>query len=247
MTTKYGFTKYSPDDFATWIESVSLARTVTTIQQHHTWRPNYDAFTGQNHFEMQRSMKHHHVSNNGWSDIGQHFSIFPDGSILTGRPLHQSPACIYGANSGAICIESIGDFDKNRDEMKEIQRQSILKTTAALLKTFSKIPRTSAGIVYHHWFDLNTGARRNGSGVTKSCPGTAFFGGNKIANFEENFLPQVLALIGEPTPDRSASSDNPIRLVRVTASELNIRQGPGIDHPRVSGQPPVLMGSILRV
>ena len=62
---------------------VSISRSVDKIQQHHTWLPNYANFNGSNHFTMQRNMQHHHVANNGWSDIGQHFSIFPDGVVLT--------------------------------------------------------------------------------------------------------------------------------------------------------------------
>jgi hypothetical protein len=30
-------------------------------------------------------MKECHVQQNGWADIGQHLSIFPDGTIVTGR------------------------------------------------------------------------------------------------------------------------------------------------------------------
>jgi len=77
MERKYGFLKMDIAEFRSWIDSENINRSIFFIQQHHTYRPNYSHFKGNNHFELQRNMKHHHVSNNGWSDIGQHFSIFP--------------------------------------------------------------------------------------------------------------------------------------------------------------------------
>jgi hypothetical protein len=67
-------------------------------------------------------MKNHHVNNNGWADIGQHFSIFPDGKICTGRNLESTPACIYGRNANAICIENVGYFDTGKDTMTTAQK-----------------------------------------------------------------------------------------------------------------------------
>ena len=116
MTTKFGFTKLTIDEFETWISNLRVARTILTVQEHHTFSPNYSLFNGNNHFELQRGMKHHHVNHNGWSDIGQHFTTFPDGSIVTGRSMEQSPACILGQNANAICIEHLGYFDKGKDD-----------------------------------------------------------------------------------------------------------------------------------
>ena len=67
------------DEFENWILELKIARTILTVQQHHTWRPSYSTFNGDNHFALQANMRNHHVHNNGWSDIGQHISIFPDG------------------------------------------------------------------------------------------------------------------------------------------------------------------------
>ncbi len=244
MAKKFGFTSFTISQFENWIANISVARTVSRVQEHHTWRPNYSSFNGSNHFELQRNMKHHHVSNNGWNDIGQHFSIFPDGRILTGRPLNKSPACIYGANSRSICIESIGDFDLGKDSMNSEQSQAIIRTTAALVKRFSSINADDKGIVYHHWFDLSTGKRTNGSGSTKSCPGTNFFGGNSVADFNVNFLPKVEAAISGAVPTQMPSVD---KYVVVTADFLNIRTGPNSSFSLVQEQGPAEMGAILRV
>lgn len=77
-------------------------------------------------------MKTHHMVNNGWSDIGQHFTIFPDGLILTGRNPENTPACIYGQNANSICIENLGNFDHGADVMTTVQKEAIISVTAIL-------------------------------------------------------------------------------------------------------------------
>lgn len=222
MKTKFGFTSLTVSEFERWIQQQNIARTVLFIQEHHTFSPSYIHFKGDNHFTMQRGMKNHHVNNNGWSDIGQHLTIFPDGRILTGRSLERSPACIFGNNKHAICIESVGYFDIGKDQMTSVQRESIIAVTAALCKRFN-IPVSTDRIVYHHWFDLSSGARTNGSGVTKSCPGTNFFGGNSVSDCKQHFLPLVASAIGQPITGETSSSI--IGYGYVTANLLNIRKG----------------------
>ena len=36
-----GFTKYSIDEFETWIPEVSVNRAIKLVQQHHTFLPDY--------------------------------------------------------------------------------------------------------------------------------------------------------------------------------------------------------------
>ena len=67
---------------------------------------------------------------------------------MTGRSLNRSPACIRGNNSGAICIENLGNFDQGKDEMSVEQQGSVTGVTAALLKRFSLITADELGIIY---------------------------------------------------------------------------------------------------
>ena len=85
MENKSGFTKIATNEFSDWLSHVTLTRTIKGVQQHHTWSPNYGS--GLNHFQIQKGMKDFHIQQRGFSDIAQHFSIFKDGSILTGRGL----------------------------------------------------------------------------------------------------------------------------------------------------------------
>lgn len=231
------------DEFQNYLGSTKIARTILKIQQHHTWLPSYAQFKGDNHFDIQKGMQNTHKNVNGWMDIAQHLSIFPDGMIVTGRDFELSPAGIYNNNANAICIENVGDFDKEKDNMTSAQKDAIIKATAALCKKFNLSPNTNT-IVYHHWFNLANGSRNNGTGNNKSCPGTNFFGGNKVEDCEKNFIPLVKkALSG----DAGSPASDLIKYVSVTADMLNIRTGAGAGFPLASERTPASFGSVLRV
>jgi uncharacterized protein YgiM (DUF1202 family) len=243
METKYGFTKLTAKEFETYISNLKIARTVLTIQQHHTYIPAYIHFKGNNHFELQKGMKNTHTNINGWGDIGQHLSIFPDGSVVTGRGFEQSPACIYVNNTNAFCIENVGNFDKGADEMTKEQKEAIVTVTAALCKKFGLAPNTNT-IVYHHWFNLSTGVRNNGSSNNKSCPGTNFFGGNKVEDCKKNFIPLVSEKLKSLTP---ATSGKVFKYVTVTADTLNVRSNASSSSAKVKDRDPAIFGAVLRV
>lgn len=240
MKTRFGFTLMLPAEFNQWIKNQQVGRTVRVIQQHHTWKPSYQNFDGQNHFEIQNGMKNTHIGNNGWIDIGQHFTIFPDGQICTGRGLENSPAGIYMNNANAICIENLGNFDEGGDNMTHPQADAIVDVTASLCKRFN-LPIDSTHIVYHHWFSY-AGVRNDGAGSNKSCPGTKFFGGNKVADFNQNFKPLVLnKMQTNPTGGMPLSL---VKMVYVIAGRLHVRTGPGTNFEKKNT---IEIGSILRV
>ena len=243
METKFGFTKMSVAEFGQWINEIKVARTILKVQQHHTYSPSYILFKNNNHFALQKGMKDYHTVHNGWNDIAQHFTIFPDGAILTGRSIETSAACITGQNANAICIENLGNFDNNGDTMTQLQKDAIVTVTAALCSRF-KIPVNTIGIVYHHWFNLSTGERNNGTKNNKSCPGTNFFGGNKVQDAEANFLPLVAKKQVNPS---TAINPDFIKYVAVTATTLNIRIAPSASAVKVSTRPSASLGAVLRV
>jgi uncharacterized protein YgiM (DUF1202 family) len=245
METKNGFTKMNLAEFETWINKLRVGRTVLIIQQHHTWNPSYRLFSGSNHFSLQQGMKNTHKNSNGWMDIGQHFTTFPDGTIMTGRSLEMTPACLKGANANAICIEHLGNFDKAGDTMTDAHKDTIVKMTAILAKRFS-VPVNSQKIVYHHWYNLDTGARNNGTRNNKSCPGSNFFGGNKVADCEANFLPLVRQHLQNNVVDDDYTP-NLLKYVAVNTASLNVRVKPGASFELAKDRSPVLLGAILRV
>lgn len=174
-------------EFEDWLKMQNIIREIRLIQLHHTYVPAYKHFKNENHFALCRSMENDHLAR-GFAEIGQNFTTFPDGRIVVCRSINTIPAGIKGANLNGICIENMGNFDAGMDEMSLEQKNSIISITKSLLNKF-KLKQDENSIVYHHWYDIIIGKRtlREGSGITKSCPGTNFFGGNTIESFKERF------------------------------------------------------------
>lgn len=190
--TKTLFLLFDFSEFQDWLSRQSVTRVIKLVQNHHTWLPDYKSW-GQlpEPFHWMKSMEDFQVGQEGFSQTAQNFTTFPDGTIGIGRPLNIVPAGISGANFNGICIEHFGNFDEGHDIMNMKHRDTILKINAALCKRFS-LPINSDSIVYHHWYDLVTSKRTNGSGQTKTCPGTDFFGGNSVESAEKNFIPLII-------------------------------------------------------
>lgn len=112
--------------------------------------------------------------------------------------------------------------------MTSAHREAIIRVNALLCREFHLSPSTDT-IVYHHWYDLNSGSRTNGSGTTKSCPGTAFFGGNSVATARTTFIPEVEIAVNAMA---TVSIPAGFRLVEVTArNTLNVRAGASTSFP----------------
>lgn len=166
--------------FSKWLREQTITRKIKCIQNHHTWKPSYDNFNGDDHFDDLKAMDSYHENKRNFSDIAQNITTFPDGIIGICRPLDIAPAGIKGANSNGICIEHYGNFDIGGDEMTEAQRETIIFINAELCKKFDLDPSTYS-VVYHHWYN------------SKSCPGTNFFGGNTKEAAEQHLIPLIKA------------------------------------------------------
>jgi hypothetical protein len=179
-------------EFAEWLNMQIISRKIGLVQHHHTYVPAYKHFKGDNHFALCQGMENAHRER-GFAEIAQNFTTFPDGTVMACRNLNTSPAGIKGANYNGICIENLGNFDKKGDAMTPVQADCIVSITKTLLSRFS-LKASDQTVVYHHWFDLTLGKRikTEGTGDTKSCPGTNFFGGNTVNDFNQNLLPLLI-------------------------------------------------------
>lgn len=180
-----------PDNFGEWLASQSVSRKITRIQLHHTYQPDYAAWNKTpDALYWQNSMRSYHVNTNGWADIAQQFTICPNGDIVTGRSLNSAPAGIYGANTGAICIENLGNFDRDGDNMTTAQKEAIVTVVGELLKRFNL---GTDAVTYHAWWTVDGGSLGDyvAGRSAKTCPGTAFFGGNTRAAYEANLKPLI--------------------------------------------------------
>lgn len=130
-------------------------RTPKEAHIHHTWKPDHSDFAGNNHQRLQNNMKNYHVNTRGWSDIGQHLTLFPDGKWLIGRDWNRNPASIKGRNHLGFAIEMIGNFDKGHDKLAGKQLEAIVE-----FLRFINLP-----IVFHREYAPKTCP---GSGISKN-------------------------------------------------------------------------------
>jgi len=93
----------------------------------------------------------------GWKDIGYHFVIEGDGSILLGRPLNKMGAHAKGANRDSIGICLTGDNTKPGQKWNAAQRKACRQLVTALRLVMPHLT------VHGH--------REVGTTVT-TCPGT---------------------------------------------------------------------------
>ena len=155
--------------------------------------------------------------------IAQHFNIFPNGKITTGRSLNSKPIGITGWNDYAICVEIYGDFDK--DIMTSSQRESVVALYALLCKKFNLKPSTNT-IRAHCWF--TAGGTYLGdyykNKSAKTCPGTNFMNfGNSRSAFINNFYPLIEGYLSNKKKD----SDKFVKMVKnISGEKLNIRSSP---------------------
>lgn len=187
---------FDVDEYENYLRGFCCKREIKYIHLHHFWKPSYKSFRGNNHFRLQEARYNYYRNKLHWSDIADHVSTYPDGLLLTGRTLNRNPASIKFKNRGAFAIENLGNFDDGFDSMTQEQQNAIVKLVAVVADIFS-VPLDSDHIVYHAWFNRETGKKfgleemNNSNEFFKSCPGSNFFGGNSIKSMEENFLPLV--------------------------------------------------------
>ncbi len=234
--SRYGFTKMSVNDFKNWLGEQGNYK-YDGIQIHHTHAPSYSNFykengTHEDELTRQHNMKSYHVDTNGWDDIAQHFTIFPNGAIVTGRPLSNTTAIgIRGWNYNKICIEIYGNFDEGQDVMTDEQKQAVIAVYGELCKKFGITPSVLT-IRCHAWFTSSgsyLGDYTPGRSV-KSCPGTNFMGfGNTKAAIENNFIPLIEQYILNTSTD-TASTTSSNFLVKINTYTLNVRKDPGVSN-----------------
>ena len=239
--TKYGFTRFDTlTEFKTWLGKQNRYN-YTGIQIHHTGSPEYKHFykangTHEDELTRQYSMKTYHVKTNGWSDIAQHFTVFPNGKIVTGRDLSKTTAIgITGWNSNKICIEIYGNFDKGKDVMTAEQREAVITLYGELCKKFGITPSTST-IRCHAWFSSSgtfLGTYIAGKS-RKTCPGTNFMGyGNTKEAIANNFIPLIKKYIANGTTNGSTNTSTVgTGVYKITVDELTIRAGAGTSYAK---------------
>ena len=228
MKTGYGFTEFETlNEFKSWLNKQNVTRKVTRLQVHHMWMPDYSCWPKDNPLRRQKNTKDYHINHNKWGNIAQHFSIFPDGHIVTGRSLNSTPIGITGWNTNAICIEIYGNFDKGKDNMTEAQKKAVIGLYGELCKKFKLTPSIYT-IRPHCWFTAGGTylSDYSSSRSAKTCPGTNFMGiGNTKKAFVNKFYPMIKEYMnGKTTTKDTSKEDKANKFQIVTLDELNVRK-----------------------
>ncbi len=126
-------------------------RKIIQIHIHHTWKPETKDYQGESTI---RAIWEYHTQSRGWSDIGQHFTVAPNGVIWDGRDLEKDPASIKGHNEAALAIEIIGNFDE--EQLVSPQREAVVKLVMAIQDVLGL---TNEDIIFHREYS------------SKTCPG----------------------------------------------------------------------------
>lgn len=153
------FRRLTLEEFTAVLDRFPFTRRINSVHMHHTWRPNHAQYRGH---ESIVAMWRFHTEHNGWSDIAQHITIAPDGSIWTGRDWNRAPASAAGHNgnsrAGPFMFELIGDFDVGRDDWGGEQKRVALEVIASVQKKFDLPPES---LRFHNQMG------------PKTCPGSA--------------------------------------------------------------------------
>lgn len=230
MKTVNGFTLFENlSEFKSWIDKQNVTRTINKLQVHHMGLPDYACWKqdvarwGKANAELRRTESLDSYGKKTWGSrsangkyIAQHFNVFPNGKITTGRSLNSNPIGISGWNTNAVCVEIYGNFDRGKDIMTAEQKKAVIGLYAILAKRFN-VPISTSNIRPHAWFtsrgkylgDYIAGKSR------KTCPGTNFMGyGVSKAGFAK-FIADVKAynssgaVAPKPTPAPTPTPTTP--------------------------------------
>lgn len=254
VKTQNGFTLLeNQKDVKNWLAKQKVSRRITKLQVHHMDLPNYSTWEktdkrlfSEPHFGRTQSLDSYGKSKwgSGASDghghhIAQHFNVFPDGKITTGRNLNSTPIGIRGWNTGAICIEIYGCFDKGHDKMSSAQKEAVIYLYGELCKRFD-IPVNTTHIRPHCWFTAGGTylGKYNPNRSAKTCPGTNFWGYGCSSEGFAHFIKDVRNYINgkkaEPKTVDKDGKDVPNYTVQITTDTLNVRYGASTSYDKIS-------------
>ena len=250
MKTQNGFTLLeNAKEIRDWLKKQKVTRKITRLQVHHMDLPNYSTWEktdkkvfSEPHFGRTQSLNDYGRKKWGYSDghghyIAQHFNVFPDGKITTGRHLNSTPIGIVGWNTNAICIEIYGDFDKGHDKMNDKQKEAVIALYGELCKRFG-IPVDTAHIRPHCWFTAGGTylGKYDPNRSAKTCPGTNFWGTGCSKEGFNAFIRDIKDYVNgkkteltEPTKSKETVTKFKPYFAKPTVDDLNCRKGPGVD------------------
>lgn len=181
------FESMSLSEFEAAVSSYSWAVKKVLIDVHCTDTPDHSYFNKKGGLACVEAMHNYHTRSLKYSDIAQHVTIDPEGTIWSGRSWNRAPASALGYNSRSVFMfEMIGLFDEGADQFGGEQQRAAWVVTAAIVLKFGLNPRKA--IRFHREIN-HTG---------KTCPGSAIdketFVGNVEATLNERYMLRAFGL-----------------------------------------------------
>ena len=250
MKNQNGFTLMNKNEISSYLAKQKVTRKITRLQVHHMNLPNYSTWEktdkkvfSEPHFGRTQSLNDYgkRTWGSGASDghghyIAQHFNVFPDGMITTGRHLNSKPIGIRGWNDSAICVEIYGDFDKGHDIMTAAQKKAVIALYGELCKRF-KIPVNTEHIRPHCWFTAGGTylGKYNSSRSAKTCPGTNFMGYGCSPSGFAKFINDIKDYVNgkKDEPKDEDTSKYTTGVYRIDTDDLNVREKATADSEKV--------------
>ena len=250
MKTQNGFTLLeSAKDVRDWLAKQKVTRTITRLQVHHTFSPDYTTWEktdkkvfSEPHFGRAKSLDDYGKKTWGYSDghghyTAQNFTVFPDGKIIVSRNLNSKPIGIKGWNDSALCIEIYGDFDKGKNVMNTKQKEAVIYLYGELCKRFD-IPVNTSHIRPHCWFTASGTylGTYNSSRSAKTCPGTNFWGVGCSTSGFAKFIADVKAYVNGKAPVEEKPKETKVNKegkVNVSSGTLNVRKSYDADSTKL--------------
>jgi len=114
-------------------------------------RPNW--WSDKSSQDKVNEIRRWHVEDRGWSDIGYHYVIDRDGTVVKGRPLEKTGAHTKGRNKGSVGISLMGGFggaadDQFLDNFTEDQEKALMKLIYDLQRNYPKLRLVSGHSQY---------------------------------------------------------------------------------------------------
>lgn len=171
-------------EFSRLLARFPFERSVTAVHLHHAGHIRRGDWRG---YETLRAMWYTHTLQQGWSDLAQHLTIDPIGTLWTGRDWNRPPCSAPNQNgdakSGPFMITLIGDFNSGGDcfDTDSAQYMHTIEVIARIQLAFTLKPDT---LLFHRDMDHS-----------KKCPG------------ETITLDELLQAVAQRRADLAAKSE----------------------------------------
>jgi len=224
------------DEFCRLLARFPFDRTITAVHLHHTGRIRRAAWHG---YETLRAMWYTHTLQQGWSDLAQHLTIDPNGTLWTGRDWNRPPcSCPYqngDAQRGPFMLTLIGDFNSEHDRLDTDSAQygRTVEVITRVQRAFNLGPDT---LRFHRDLDR-----------TKKCPGETIDLAALIAAVKDKHA--ALAADGgmtaprDTTPPFGEDAEAWYQFITISSENRGELCNEPPDFPRSAGEPPVPGGT----